>query len=241
MRRRVALVGSIGIHVACGLALITVRSPDKPREATKLPPVEVVESAHIIEIVQFDSGGGGSRGSKASADAADHVARIDRPTHRPLVRATPTDNTVSDASPTERSLSEIADVSQDDGGEGGEGGGRGGGYGRGVGRGVGTGLGDLASRIERIPAPPVAPKASKARPAKLIYPTRQRSVSEGELFTARVTIDSEGYVVGARVASHGNPKETDASAMIFRFRYAPALDDEGRPIRSTVEQPFLVQ
>ena len=31
-----------------------------------------------------------------------------------------------------------------------------------------------------------------------------------------------------------------ASQMIWRFRYAPALDAEGRPIRATLDQRFLV-
>ena len=88
---------------------------------------------------------------------------------------------------------------------------------------------------------PAAPRASRARPAKLIYPTRERAVSEGELYSARVIIDAEGFVFGARLLHSAGPKDADAANLIFRFRYAPALDDDGRPIKSTLEQPFLVQ
>ncbi len=88
---------------------------------------------------------------------------------------------------------------------------------------------------------PAAPRASRARPAKLIYPTRERAASEGELYSARVIIDAEGFVVGARLLHSAGPMDADAANLIFRFRYAPALDDDGRPIKSTLEQPFLVQ
>jgi hypothetical protein len=32
-----------------------------------------------------------------------------------------------------------------------------------------------------------------------------------------------------------------ASSMIWVFRYSPALDDDGKPVRSTFVQPFLVR
>jgi hypothetical protein len=161
------------------------------------------------------------------------------------VRSAPTESSQSDAPTTKTtaaSLAALASASIVDGNAGdGDGGGRGGGHGRGIGRGVGAGLGDRASVGEALPTVPAAPKASKARPAKLIYPTRERTASEGELYSARVIIDSEGYVVGAKLLHSAGPKDADAANMIFRFRYAPALDDDGHPIKSTVEQPFLVQ
>ena len=83
---------------------------------------------------------------------------------------------------------------------------------------------------------------SKARPPRLIYPTREREAEEGEPFVARVIVDHEGYVVGARlVRGKGGPRDAVASEMIWRFRYAPALDAAGMPIRATLDQPFLVQ
>jgi hypothetical protein len=36
------------------------------------------------------------------------------------------------------------------------------------------------------------------------------------------------------------PRDNEAADLIFRFRYLPALDDAGRAIASTFEQPFHV-
>ena len=127
--------------------------------------------------------------------------------------------------------------------------GTGGGTGVGTGAGAGTkmgagfGLGDGARIADEVaaPEPPPAPAASKARAATLVYPVRQREVADFELFVARVTIDDEGFVVGARlVRGFGGPRDAMAADLIWKFRYAPALDDEGRPIRSTFDQRFLV-
>ncbi len=246
MRRHAAFGGSIAIHAVVGLALLAVRSPDKP-ERVAAARLELVEpqAVEVVELVELaSSGGGGSQGKPAarSEPRPERIARADRPrARREIVRASHAERSLAD------SLADIATSSQEGfldekSGDGGDGGGRGGGHGRGVGRGVGSGLGDLANVGTRLPAPPAAPKASKARPPKLIYPTRDRPVSDGELFLARVTIDTDGYVVGARLLQGmGGHKDSDASAMIFRFRYSPALDDDGRPIKATVEQPFLVQ
>lgn len=115
--------------------------------------------------------------------------------------------------------------------------------GRGGGRGIGIGLGDGA-RVTNdniaLVTPP-APPASKARGATLVYPVREREVDDSELFIARVTIDEEGFVVGARlVRGFGGPRDATAADLIWKFRYAPALDDDGRPIGSTFDQRFLV-
>jgi hypothetical protein len=195
------------------------------------------------------------------------IARVDprRTRRQDIVRPVPTDRSMSDA------LTKIATASADrelldeerapdsfdapnrsnvsggasggnSGDNGGDGGGRGGGHGNGIGRGVGSGLGDRAAAGEQLPTPPAAPKVSKARPAKLIYPSRDRPVDDvAELFIARVTVDRDGYVVGARLTQgQGGPKRDEAAGLIFRFRYAPALDDDGRPIKSQLDQQFLV-
>lgn len=86
--------------------------------------------------------------------------------------------------------------------------------------GIGFGDGGSVTRPQLLEPPP-APRGdppSQARPAQLIYPTRHRDVDDAELFIARVV----------------------ASQMIWHFRYAPALDDAGKPIRSTLDQRFLV-
>ncbi len=130
-----------------------------------------------------------------------------------------------------------------DGGAAGNGAGDGAGAGPGGGRGQGIGLGEgarIAHQTTAFVTPP-APAASKARPATLVYPAREREVDDAELFVARVTIDHEGFVVGAvLVRGFGGPHDAMAADLIWKFRYAPALDDEGRPIRSTLDQKFLV-
>src|SRR5689334_11058494 len=73
-----------------------------------------------------------------------------------------------------------------------------GGEGRGVGgnRGAGIGFGDggkIAVTEDQLVLPKPAER-SKARPAKLIYPTRERDFGEDRLFVARVTVDTDGYV-----------------------------------------------
>ncbi|MBA2543363.1 MAG: hypothetical protein H0V17_27225 [Deltaproteobacteria bacterium] len=281
MRRRAALGGSIAIHAAVGLALISVRSLE-PESATERASIELVDvdPASLVELVDLSSqSSGGGNGGRADGASATRATRDDQTTHpnaartliaraeprtrrQDIVRRAPTERSLAD------SLSDIATASQDedrkildgervsdgrahtsatsghgdsgDSGDG-DGGGRGGGHGTGIGRGVGSGLGHLASAGERLPAPPAAPRASKARPAKLIYPSRERQVDDGELFIARVTVDHEGYVVGAHLTKRlGGPKDDEAAGLIFRFRYAPALDEDGRPIKSQLDQQFLV-
>jgi hypothetical protein len=85
------------------------------------------------------------------------------------------------------------------------------------------------------------PRESKARPAKLIYPARSSEVVDGNYFIASITVDREGFVTGARL-TYGEigPRRDQASSLIFRFRYLPALDDDGRPIPSTFDQQFIV-
>lgn len=123
------------------------------------------------------------------------------------------------------------------------GGGRGGGRGIGSGLGIGDGGAGHAA-MPRLARPDVAPPPppSKARPPKLIYPKREAEAEPGEQFVARIKIDRDGYVVGARLVHRSNsPRDDDAAALIFRFRYAPALDAAGRPIDATIDQPFLVE
>ena len=56
-----------------------------------------------------------------------------------------------------------------------------------------------------------------------------------------MVIDDDGLVARAKlVRGFGGRRDEVASQMIWHFRYAPALDDVGQPIRSTLEQRFLV-
>ncbi|HEY4055888.1 MAG TPA: hypothetical protein VGM39_04740 [Kofleriaceae bacterium] len=130
-----------------------------------------------------------------------------------------------------------------DGGETSHGDGDGAGNGIGHGLGVGDASGAAAiAALEPPPAPPPAPvKVSKARPAILIYPRKHGTDDDPAVFVAQVTIDDEGFVVGAHVKSgEGGVRGEQAAALIWRFRYDPARDDDGRAIRSTLQQPFLV-
>jgi hypothetical protein len=238
MRRSAALVGSIAIHVVLGALLLASRSREVAVDKRATPALEIVQADHamLVDIVeqQANAGGGGS-----PTKPAERVARVEPRREIPVKRISSTENrgSVSDA------LGSMAVESRDaggDGGDGGDGGGQGGGHGRGIGRGVGLGDGRVVTEQPHV-ATPVAPKASKARPAKLIYPKREGDASEGKLFVARITVDAEGYVVGANLLKGDGPYAGQAGGLIFRFRYLPALDDDGRPIRSTFDQQFLVQ
>ena len=127
------------------------------------------------------------------------------------------------------------------GGDGGEGDGIGGNRGRGIGLGDGGRI-VLDEQPLALPEPAAdVPAPSKARPAKLIYPKRTRELGEDQLFVARITVDTDGYVVGAKLVRGINgPRDAEASDLIFRFRYLPALDDAGHAIKSTFDQPFHV-
>ncbi len=116
------------------------------------------------------------------------------------------------------------------------------------GDGFGPGRGRLAELLPPPPAPvppppaaPGPPPVSKARPARLIYPSRQVQIADDLLFVAMLTIDREGFVAGAHLTrGFGGPRDDQAASLVWRFRYAPALDDAGRPIQSTLEQRFDV-
>jgi hypothetical protein len=94
-----------------------------------------------------------------------------------------------------------------------------------------------------VPAPPPPPSISKARPAKLVWPSRDEEVEDDQnLFVARVTVDDEGAVIAAHMMTTRPGAKADRAAdAIWTFRYAPALDDDGRPVRSTFEQSFQVR
>jgi hypothetical protein len=227
MRRR-ALVGSLAVHGAVVVALVVFveRGEPSPPDAPRLELVELVDR----EPSPAATGpGGGSPGLVA------HAA-----TSRPRSRRAVERRTDATAESTLAQLATRSDELGDAGG-GGEGGGLGGGRGTGIGLGAGDG-----AALREVPQPPPPPAVkvappSRARPARLIYPTRERDASDAQLFVARVIVDRDGYVVGARlVRGFGGPRDTEAADLIWRFRYAPALDDAGRAIRSTFDQRFLV-
>src|SRR5262249_18054499 len=114
----------------------------------------------------------------------------------------------------------------------------------GRGGGIGFGIGGWNTSVAAAPLPvPPAPEParSRARPPRLIYPARDREALDSLLFVARLTIDSDGFVIGVRlVRGVGGVRDDQAANAVWRFRYSPALDDDGRPIQATIEQRFLV-
>lgn len=223
MRR--ALLGSLALHAAIGAALWAGWRPAE-RE-----PVERGEVR--IEVID-------ARRDKpvATMDRAVRPVRAERATGN-RQRAGRSAGARRLARGRASRTASVAGVLGDLAGMGTEGGGGGAGGRGGGGGGLGAGAGGRGDALA-ISLPP-APKRSRARPARLIYPAREREVADGELFVARVTVDDHGYVVGAHLTRRlGSPRDDDAAGLIFKFRYEPALDDDGRPIRSTFDQPFAV-
>lgn len=227
-----ALVVSLALHGVVGAALLSIdlRHGEGER-STKPIAIEIVAppaiAPPVVEPPPPPVQGGGA--SKLTAAPRTQARRA---------KVKPSELTDYSIDRTGSEHAQPNGIDRD--GDGGEGNGIGGNRGDGIGFGDGERV-VLAEQLV-MPAPPAAEKAvSKARPAKLIYPTRQRDLGEEKLFVARVTVDTDGYVVGARIVRgrHG-PSDGDAADLIFRFRYLPALDDDGRAIRSTFEQPFHV-
>ena len=130
----------------------------------------------------------------------------------------------------------------------GNGGGHGSGSGSGDGNGIGFGAGGeviAAPFVPRPPMPPPPPPAlavDRGRAAKLLEPAREEEIDEEALFIARVTVDEDGDVVGAHmIRTRPGARGEIAENAIWRFRYAPALDPSGRPMRSTFEQRFQIR
>jgi len=227
-------VGSVAIHAL--LIVVALRAGVAPQDEDPAPPQPAVElidvsmtpPAPAADDAESGGGGGGAHASLALPD----VASPDRAPPRPAADA-----------PERGVLTGIDDST-------GSGNGIGGGIGNGIGTGIGDGTGrgnglgarlDPGAALRALPAPP-PPPVSKARPAKLIHPTREMEVDEAELFAATVTVDETGDVVGARMMrSHPGSRGDTANSMIWQFRYAPALDDDGVPVKSTFVQTFAVR
>jgi hypothetical protein len=76
----------------------------------------------------------------------------------------------------------------------------------------------------------------------LLSPSRQAEVEASELFGARITVDVDGDVTAAYMTRvHPGSREDTAESAIWRFRYDPARDFDGNPVRSTFEQTFAVR
>jgi hypothetical protein len=204
---------SVVVH-ALALWLLRGQTPLAPVARTNVSAgqvVEVVPDPIVVSLEDEPQGGGGHGGG--------HAARTGHAVH---------------ADP----WGQLA-IGVDNGQGIGSGEGAGGGHGRGIGFGEGGGI----ARSTAVPLPPAPPPPSRARPARLIHPSRDREVEDDDdLFVARVTVDTAGEVVAVHmVTSHPGVRGDQAASAIWTFRYAPALDDAGDPVRSTFEQPFQIR
>jgi hypothetical protein len=218
--RAVPVVGSIAINAGL-LALMGLVS-SHPESPPPREPIEisVIDAPPIVPPTSAPA----STAAPASGGHAAHASRHARTTPS-AERASPWGDVT------------VSTEARDGDGDGGNGIGTG--IGTGTGLGTGTGIGRDALRdIASLPVP----LPSRARPAKLLHPTRQTEVDAAELFAAIVTVDTDGDVVGARMThSHPGSRGDTAASMIWQFRYSPALDDAGKPVRSTFEQTFAVR
>jgi hypothetical protein len=220
------ILGSIAVNAAV-LALLGVLGHHDRAVPPTPPPMEitVVDVAPPVTPVPMTPSPSGGGGMAAKRAVATRSARAH-----------------ASSAWSEVVVREEAGTS-DHGGDGGQGaGGTGGGLGGGHGRGIGLGDGGGIGGMTDLPAPPAPPPPSLARSARLLHPSRQTDTDDAELFVARVTVDTDGDVVGAHmVRSHPGSRGDTASSMIWQFRYDPARDDAGNPVRSTFEQKFAVR
>jgi len=265
--RWTAVLGSVAINAALLALMALVSAPTV--EVRPRSPIEISLVAPIDMPTPPATAGGGSQGAAELQREAPHLERQRAAHIEPPRRVEPNhiepqpspwadvdirydDATTAaahdDANPSSNETGN--EIAAGLGSELGDGIGHGTGIGNGIGTGIGDGVGDgigtrrgLGSRgdLRDIAALPV-PVPSKARPAKLLHPTRETEVDDAELFVAIVTVDTDGDVVGARMTrSHPGSRGDTAASMIWQFRYSPALDDDGHPARSTFEQPFAVR
>jgi len=233
--RRSALAGSLVVHGAIALVIVLARC-GRPEVRTDGPAriaIDLVTPAPVVAspppVPSPVTKAGGSSPAPPHALRHAHTAAASRRTVEAALRIEPPWIKTRET----RETGAAAGPGRDDGhGQGGHGGG------------IGAGLGGWNPSVMASPLPvPAAPEPEKARarPPRLIYPARDREVDDSLLFVARLTIDADGFVIGVRlVRGAGGVRDDQAQNAVWRFRYSPALDDDGRPIPATIEQRFLV-
>jgi hypothetical protein len=233
--RLASWLGSLALHGAlvavawwCASGTVLSTVPMSINEIA-IVDVEVVRPPELVVTAPRGGGGGGDGGKVAMA-----TPRRAAGARRPAMRAA--------------GLGPI----QTEGRSAGRGGGSGGGVGTGVGSGVGDGIGAGAGLGEEAPRAAMRravvrddarpPPPSKARPPRLIWPKQERAEVAERLFAAVLTIDEEGYVVGVKLTRGTTARESGkAASAVWRFRYDPALDDAGRPVKARLEQKFMLE
>ena len=243
--RRTVLLGSIALHVAIGALLLGIDrgGPPPPPPPPRTIDIEIVPPPALRRVP--DAGGGAPGAPSVPASAPGSGARPSvRPPSSPSTLPAGRGGSGPAPAAAPAAGAPLAITGFDlgaPGGGGGEGGGLGGGRGAGLGLGAGAGLALSVLPPPPPPPPPPLEKPSKARPAKLIYPARDREADDSEMFVARLIVDTDGSVVGAHLVRAPSGRRGDvASSLVWRFRYAPALDDDGRAVRTTIDQRFLV-
>jgi hypothetical protein len=247
--RSPAIAGSLAIHCAIAL-LIVLLLTDEPR-APHAGPRSGAVAIEMVDAPSMAATGGSPRAQAGAPAAAPRQARTAAP--RPQGAPVRPASTVDGAVETTMRIDEPADTAAGDDPAGvvdgdlaGEvtgtlagGGGVGGGRGSGVGLGDGAGLANVAD-VASLPLP-MPPRVSLARPPVLIWPKKEGPIVESELYVARLQIDSDGLVAGVRlVRRFREPRDDNAEDAVWKFRYLPALDDDGHPVRATIEQPFML-
>lgn len=255
MRRRMALAGSLFVHgtIALGLAALavhrpTVRPPAWPKDITielAAPVAPIPQTPPPVDVAGGPPGGRVPAPPRAPRQARTVAPRAAAPSPRTVettMRIEPPSSATGRASGAGAvEGGELGDPAAGPGGPaaGGDGGGGLGGLVLGAGARFDAAV--IAGPLP-MPTPEPAPARSRARAPQLIYPARDREADDAAVFVARLTIDTDGFVVGARlVRGLGGRRDDQAAGAVWRFRYRPALDAGGRPIQATIEQRFLVE
>lgn len=235
-----ALVVSLTIHAVVLWLVIAREDPAAPHGSPAEPHVE--DRPIVVDVIVTPSSGGGG-GTSVRAGIAPSGPRV-----QAAGEPAPVHSRVASTRAHRRRAAdpwEGVSIRTDDASGTGRGTGSGDGTGSGRGNGIGFGNGGGVQVARDVPPPPVPvmPAPSQARPARLIWPNRDVEViDDSYLFVARVTVDEDGTVVGAHMLTMraGSRAERAADA-IWQFRYDPARDEHGVPVRSTFDQSFQVR
>ncbi len=264
MRRSIAGATSVVVHAVLVAAIAMCAGGRARTEGRREPPIgltmiattPVTMIATIATPEHSASAGGGGGGLMRSPSMRSTHATSPRRAQaaRAMTPAAITAPTAPDSDPDSDPVTDPDSDSDSDSdpdpdpdpatassgsGSGPGGSGTGHGTGTGSGRGPGTGASWTASLAAAAPS---LARRSLARPARLIWPVRSGSEAQGTLYTVRVDVDVDGYVAGVRLLdSSMSRRDQRAADAVWKFRYDPARDHAGRPIASTLEQPFILR